>query len=70
MPTELEEILLDLDLHRVVRELDKLRNHIQDSIPAEILMSESGQYNLRNRYGAILVHIASLNSILKTFLEK
>lgn len=69
MTTQLEELMLEVDLKRMIRELDRLEDHIRAAYPSEILYSEGGYLNLRNRYGAILSHVGNLRSILKTFME-
>lgn len=69
MTTPLEQVILDAELDELLNRLWTFRDHVGENVPDEILRTPSGDYNVRNRYGAILFHISTLSSILNTFRE-
>jgi len=66
---ELTEVLLDSEVNTLRLQLLRFRKHVQEQVPDTLLFTPGGGPNLSNRYGAILVHVSSLLSILNTFGE-
>jgi len=67
---DLDDLLLELDVTQLIRKMDELEKHIKKTVPGDILYVEGSNPNPRCRYGAILIHVRSLRSILRTFMEK
>ena len=72
MPTkttlEFDDLLLESDIYALVEKLDKVINHIYNNIPNEILLTPSGEANVRTRWGAVYFHATMARASLRAFL--
>lgn len=67
MPANLDLILADCDASELITTLERFDLKIKMHIPDAILYTEGGEYNTRNKYGAILFHCRQLSSVLHNF---
>lgn len=64
-----DELLLDGNLHNLLQECVDAETHLRHSVPDEILFTQGGEPNVRNRYGAMLMQIRVLRVTLRGFLD-
>ena len=69
MPNDLNAILADCDAAELALTLQRFDLAIRMHVPEAILLTTDGELNLRNKYGAILMHCRQLSSILHNFQE-
>lgn len=65
---EFDDLLLESEVHELIDELTEVIDHIYKSIPNEILLTPSGEANVRSRYGAIYFHCMMARASLKALV--
>lgn len=63
-----EDLVLEGGLFDLQEQLEDMELHIRESVPDEILFTGAGEPNVRNRFGAMLLHIRLLRTTLRSFL--
>lgn len=67
MPANIDLILADCDASELITTLERFDLKIKMHIPDSILYTDSGEYNIRNKYGSMLFHSRQLHAVLLNF---
>ena len=69
MTDNLNQILADCDATQLLSQLQSFDIQVRMHVPEAVLLTDNGELNLRNKYGALLFNCGALTSILRNFLE-
>ena len=64
---EIEDFLLEADLHALIEKIDELEAHIKRTVPDELIYTR-GELNSSTRWGCVLQHITMLRATLRAFI--
>lgn len=65
---EINEFLLEADVHSLMEHIDSIEQHIKATVPNEVLYQSNGELNTRTRWGAVLYHAQSLRVTIRAFI--
>ena len=65
--TDLNQILADCDAAELLIQIQRFDLQLRMHLPESVLFTDTGELNLRNKYGAILSHCRMLSSVLHNF---
>lgn len=66
---EFDDLLLESDVFALMEKLEAVSSHIYATVPNEILLTPSGEANIRTRWGAVYHHVRMARATLKAFVE-
>lgn len=65
---EIDDLMLEGDIHQLIESLDKALAHIKITIPKDMLFQGNGEPNIRTRWGAVHFHISMAKGSIKAFM--
>ena len=65
---EIDDLMLEGDVHKLLDMQDEMLAHIKRTIPDELLFLPNGEPNVRTRWGAVHFHISMARGSVKAFM--